>query len=135
MCQKRIGIFNPDEQLFPGGGKFSHLRDKSVKEEFLKHHKDESSMYKDILNLNTTTGKCNGSLFRFGLRQSPSELSETVYSEERLHNLFQSFQIEGHITLVFLKSLQSIEFYERKEGSKDAELVCSFSIPSAGKDS
>ena len=129
MCEKRIGIINPDESLFPGG-KFSDLKDKSVKEEFLKHHKDRSPMYKDILKLNTTTGKCKGSLFRFGLRQSPSELSETVYSKERLHDLFQSFQSEGHMTLIFLKNLQSIEFYERKEGCKDAELVCSFSTQS-----
>ena len=129
MCEKRIGIINPDETLFPGG-KFSDLKDKSVKEEFLEHHKDRSPMYKDILKLNTTTGRCKGSLFRFGLRQSPSELSETVYSKERLHDLFQSFQSEGHMTLIFLKNLQSIEFYERKKGCKDAELVCSFSAQS-----
>ena len=142
MCKQKLGVINPDETIFSDmrerkTGKIWDLQKMQKKslQRFLSHHKDESSIYQGLFKINTDIGSCDGSLFRFGLRQEPSKLSETLYNKERLQALFQSFQSEGPMSLIFLRSLESIEFYERKKGCKDAELVCSFSIQSAGKDS
>ena len=55
----------------------------------------------------------NGTLFRFPLRCTPSKLSNTCYSEEKMQCLFKSFISDAHLVLLFLRNLESIELYTR----------------------
>ena len=50
---------------------------------------------------------------RFPLRVIPSELSETVYNKEKMSALFQSFQADAHLVLIFLKSVETVELSTR----------------------
>lgn len=61
------------------------------------------------------SGHYNGTIFRFPLRTAPSELSQTVYSVEKVTNLFDSFMADAHLVLLFMRKLETIELYVREE--------------------
>ena len=130
MSWKKLGIINPDEELFSGKSK----RRNGKIFDFERHppdsssHVDASDVFKNILNVDTANGKCNGTAFRFVLRREASKLSKTIYDKRRVRQLFKSFIAEGHLALIFLKNLARIEFYIRKNGSDQAELLSAFSI-------
>ena len=64
-----------------------------------------------------SSGCYNGTLFRFPLRTNAnqSELSQTLYSEEKVQTLFESFIAEARLVLLFLRKLESIELYTREK--------------------
>lgn len=53
-------------------------------------------------------GHYDGTLFRFPLRTTPSKLSKTVYSVDKVTNLFESFMVDAHLVLLFLRNLEAI---------------------------
>ncbi|KAK3879729.1 hypothetical protein Pcinc_015718 [Petrolisthes cinctipes] len=53
-------------------------------------------------------GTFPATVFWFPLRQKPSQLSPTVYSSQRVKELFDSFSVEAPICLTFLKSLEQV---------------------------
>jgi len=68
-------------------------------------------------------GFYDGTLFRFPFRTKPSELSETLYSAEKMDTLFESFEADAHLILLFLQHLESIELYVREESESDPERI------------
>ena len=79
---------------------------------------DQFSPYKGIFGCTDevfSQGFYSGTLFRFPLRNTPSELSETLYSAEKMDTLFESFKADAHLMLLFLQHLESIELYVREE--------------------
>jgi len=60
-------------------------------------------------------GYFNGTIFRFPLRMqaNQSDLSHTVYSPQKVKDLFRSLEADAHNLLLFLKSLKVIEVYEK----------------------
>ncbi|XP_067047063.1 sacsin-like [Acropora muricata] len=76
------------------------------------------SPYKGIFDCTDevfSRGFYDGTLFRFPLRKTPSELSETVYSADKVETLFKSFKADAHLVLLFLQCLEKIELYVRDE--------------------
>ena len=65
----------------------------------------------DVLSLESYTG----TLFRFPLRRIKSELSQTLYTDEKLCTLFEGFMADAHLVLLFLQHLESIELYVHDE--------------------
>ena len=55
------------------------------------------------------TGRYDGTLFRFPLRESPSKLSDNLYSPQKVLDVFQCFQTDARSVLLFLKNRESIE--------------------------
>ena len=100
---------------------------------------DQFLPFKGILDCNEevfANGYYDGTLFRFPLRTTPSDLSNTLYTEEKMDTLFESFEADAHLVLLFLQHLESIELYVREElqasprrtfqvrvAAKDLELV------------
>ena len=76
------------------------------------------------------SGKYQHTLFRFPLRTTDnySELSNTCYTPAKILKLFQSLEIEGHLDLLFLQHLESIEIYHKTENSSEALLLFSVHI-------
>ena len=135
MSKRKLGIINPDGKLFSDGnekrtGKTINFKTKEEPE----HHpvryndQDELDIINDILSIDSVKRNCNGTVFRLVLRRQASELSETIYDGKRVRELFQSFQAEGHLALMFLKNIAKIEFYTRSNGSGHAELLYSFFV-------
>ena len=84
-------------------------------------YKDQFSPY-NVLGCNVTK-PYNGTLFRFPLRRRPSELSPNVCTTDRIRDLFQSFQVDAHLVLLFLKAVEAITIYEWLPGkSKPTEV-------------
>lgn len=57
-------------------------------------------------------GHCEGSLFCLPLRKEPSELSKTVYTEQRLKELIAMFAQEGNLNILFLRNVTCIKIYQ-----------------------
>ena len=62
-----------------------------------------------------TRGSYKGTLFRFPLRSEPSKLSETLYSAEKINDVFNGFMADAHLVLLFMQHLECIELYVRDE--------------------
>ena len=87
---------------------------------------DQFLPYKGIFDCTEdvfSRGFYDGTLFRFPFRTKPSELSETLYSDEKMDTLFESFKADAHLVLLFLQHLESIELYVREESESDPEKV------------
>lgn len=59
------------------------------------------------------SGKFTGTFFRFPLRSKPTLLSDNVYDEAKIGDLFRAFQSEASVELLFLKCLERIELYTK----------------------
>ena len=84
---------------------------------------DQFQPYKGIFDCTEDTfkqGSYNGTLFRFPLRTKPSKLSPTLYTTQKVHTLFESFEADAHLILLFLQYLESIELFDREETDNDA---------------
>jgi len=64
-------------------------------------------------------GHYPGTLFRFPLRCSPSELSQTTYTRERLEALLCQFESDARLLLIFLKNVEHLEVLVRDEHSTE----------------
>ena len=84
---------------------------------------DQFLPYKGIFHCTDdafSEGTYNGTLFRFPLRTAPSKLSQTLYSAEKVHTLFESFIADAHLILLFLQYLETIELYVRDVSDTEA---------------
>jgi hypothetical protein len=108
----RFGILEPLETLFLFEGKLSPGMSCSLED--LAEQEDQFEPFKRIGGL--LTGKQNfgsgesfgGTLFRFPLRTSPSSLSKTIYSGEKVRELFSAFIEESAEVILFLSNVKSI---------------------------
>ena len=65
--------------------------------------------------MNFTNGSYPGTIFRFPLRVEgiESNISSVIFDDDRVKKLFQSFQSDAEISLLFLKSVESVAIYEK----------------------
>ena len=68
-------------------------------------------------------GRYRGTLFRFPLRTEPSELSQTLYSDEKVEHLFASFCADAHFVLLFLQHLESVELFVREKSESEPRKI------------
>ncbi|XP_053401277.1 sacsin-like [Mercenaria mercenaria] len=64
-----------------------------------------------------------GTLFWFPLRETKSDLSETLYTETKVKNLFDSFQSDASNILLFLKHLEKISLHIRDADERMKEIL------------
>lgn len=72
-------------------------------------------------------GYFKGTIFWFPLREIKSELSETLYNEEKVFDLFDDFRSDSSSILVFLKNLKRISLGIVKENNC-SEMIASVEI-------
>ena len=117
MSTSQIGIIDPHEKCFEEGrtGYSWDIRDDR---DIMNTIPDQFAPYRGVFDGSEdifTTGSYTGTLFRFPLRTEPSKLSETLYSTEKINDLFNSFMADAHLVLLFMQHLESIELYAREE--------------------
>ncbi|KAK3091591.1 hypothetical protein FSP39_021006, partial [Pinctada imbricata] len=56
-------------------------------------------------------GCFEGTLFRFPLRHTGTNLSRAVYSDDKIKNLLSVFQQEASVSLIFLKTLEEMHLF------------------------
>ena len=128
LSESQIGFIDPLEVHFSDKrcrrtGKRWRLREDRMAMEEIAH---QFIPYKGIFGCGDevfSQGFYDGTLFRFPLRSTPSELSETLYSAEKVGTLFESFKADAHLMLLFLQHLESIELYAREESESEPRRV------------
>ncbi|XP_040280413.1 sacsin-like isoform X2 [Bufo bufo] len=110
---KHIGILDPQENIFHRGGRLWNIAKKDQFAEDLKNQFQPLKSVLETLGLDSwkeilDSGCLNGTLFCFPLRLCPSEISDNIYTGERVEELFESFMKDSHIALLFLRHISSI---------------------------
>ena len=121
----QIGVIDPHEKYFSdeNGKRTGHRWRLKEDRDIVNSIPDQFQPYKGILDCTEDTfeqGSYNGTLFRFPLRTEPSKLSPTLYTTQKVHTLFESFEADAHLILLFLQYLESIELFVREEKDSDA---------------
>jgi len=82
------------------------------------------------------TGYFNGTVFRFPLRMQAgqSDLCQTVYSAQKVKDLFNSLEADAHDLLLFLKSLRTIEVYEKLSDENEPKMLMTVRVSSAAEE-
>ncbi|XP_036395895.1 sacsin-like [Megalops cyprinoides] len=115
---KHLGMLDPQEKIFgerKGGFQWS-LEDDEDRETLLSRQ-DQFQPFRDILQ--KVSGKTwkdvvgkdrifSGTVFRFPLRNDPSDISDNLYDSERMLELFDSFIADADISLLFLRNVSSV---------------------------
>ena len=117
MSTSQIGIIDPHEKCF-GERRTGYSWDIRDDSDIMNTIPDQFAPYRGVFDGSEdifTTGSYTGTLFRFPLRTEPSKLSETLYSAEKINDLFNSFMADAHLVLLFMQHLESIELYAREE--------------------
>ncbi|CAH3194039.1 unnamed protein product, partial [Porites evermanni] len=128
ISDSRIGFIDPHGVHFPDRrrirtGKYWRLdEDRASIDEF----SDQFLPYKGIFNCTDevfSQGFYDGTLFRFPFRRERSDLSETLYNEDKMRTLFDSFKADASLILLFLQSLESVELYTREESDSSPSKI------------
>ena len=128
LSESQIGFIDPHGVYFSD----RHCRRTGKRWRLQEDHVDMNKIpeqflpYKGIFDCTDevfSRGYYNGTLFRFPLRRKPSQLSETLYSAEKMNRLFESFKADAHLMLLFLQHLESIELYVREESKSKPRKV------------
>ncbi|KAK3611578.1 hypothetical protein CHS0354_018093 [Potamilus streckersoni] len=93
-------------------------------EDFFKALDGTFGVCREVLEM----GMYNGTLFWFPLRSEASKLSDTLYSREKVMDLFTSFRTEASSILIFLKHLMKVSLHERKGHTNKINLQLSLEI-------
>ena len=109
MSGDAIAFLDPHEAHFERNetGKMFSLNDCPLRE-----HPDQFLPYEDVLDCKISTQFYNGTLFRFPLRSEPSHLSKKNYTPDKVRQLFDAFQKEASVILLFLKNIEEIALFE-----------------------
>lgn len=133
LSGEKLFFIDPHEKyfLYKGcrtSGYLWNLKERKKEMLRVRHHFEP---FHDILSTfdeSFNDGFFRGTLFRFPLRQTPSELCSTVYDEERVDELFAQFESDAHLFLIFLKNIEKLELYVRREMLDKPQLLFKLSI-------
>ncbi|XP_021724690.1 uncharacterized protein LOC110692006 isoform X2 [Chenopodium quinoa] len=134
---KYVVLFDPQGVYLPNvSASNPGKRIEYVSSSALSHYKDQFFPYCAFgCNMKSTF---NGTLFRFPLRNAEqaaeSKLSRQAYSEDDISSMFTQLYEEGVFSLLFLKSVLSIEMYVWDVGETVPRKLYSCSVSSADED-
>lgn len=137
-----IGFLDPHERFFRTGGDrgyptSAYLWDLNEDGESIRNIQDQFLPYfQSLFGVTQETfgrGFYDGTMFRFPLRLEgmQSDLCETKYNPQKVRELFRSLETDGHIMLLFLKSLECIEVYEKTSNKGNPTKILSICIAEA----
>ena len=122
MSGSQLGFLDPRQKCFGDGNPGKSWKLKSKR---LQRNKDQLKPFEhQIFHVNDEVfqkGQYPATVFRFPLRTEESELSKTIYDNTRVKELFASYEDDAEISLLFLKSVQSVSLYV-KEGNDEPRL-------------
>ena len=120
-----IGFLDPHEMFFRREGRYptsSYLWNLKEDREKITELEDQfAPFWQDLIGTakekTLYTGYFHGTVFRFPLRTEGmhSDLCTTNYTAEKVRGLFSSLESDSHIMLLFLKNIEKIEVFEKKD--------------------
>ena len=121
-----MGFIDPHEEHFSEGVNRKTGFDCRLNKGCEANTRDQFAPYNGIFNCDEEvfrSGHYDGTMFRFPLRTKQSELSPTIYSVDKVTNLFGSFRADAYLTLLFMRNLEAIELYVREESEEQPRRV------------
>ncbi|XP_061648416.1 sacsin isoform X1 [Phyllopteryx taeniolatus] len=113
-----LGFLDPQEKIFgETQGGFRWSLDDTEHQEALTTMVDQFQPFRDIVMLLsrkewskiiTEDQHFDGTIFRFPLRAEASEISDNLYNEEKVVQLFDSFIADADLSLLFLKNVTTV---------------------------
>ncbi|XP_044303815.1 sacsin-like isoform X1 [Varanus komodoensis] len=101
-----LGVLDPQEAALSEGGQLCSVDEwEEASDQFEPFWAVLKSLGKPCP---ATEGHFPGTLFRFPLRQSPSKISENVYSPKRVKELLFTFLNDAPISLLFLRNIRKV---------------------------
>ncbi|XP_072017069.1 sacsin-like [Amphiura filiformis] len=141
LSGENVGFFDPHETHFvrldqeegvvDKRGKWWRISNELLQSEFKGQFVPFFNQIFGCSEKNFQTGKYPGTIFRFPLRNEESRISSVLYDDARIADLFQSFQNDAEISLLFLKSVESVSVFEKKnDGNPNAKLLFNVEVSS-----
>ena len=129
----RLALIDPHEKYFTSGGRSStgYCWRLPQRRAVLERIPQQYAAFCGLFGCTESTlleGQFKGTIFRFPLRHLSSELSDNVYTKDKIFSLFSSFEAEAPLVLLFLKCVETIEVLHRKPGQQDPEVLFSVSL-------
>ena len=124
---ERLAYMEPQEKVWPEKSGRSY----SIRNIYTQNKLDSLAPFEGVAGFSSRDRIYPGTLFRFPLRDAPSELSEKLYTVHKLRKLLSSLKEEAKFLLLFLHSVQKIEVYEI---STDRQETLSFQVVICEKD-
>ncbi|XP_062502577.1 sacsin-like [Corticium candelabrum] len=122
-----IGFLDPHKRVWPGeSGACYSFDDAKIPQ--LKSQFEPLNVFR--CNVFEST-YYNGTLFRFPLRQedSDSKISSSVWDTAKILDVvFKSFEVDAHLTLLFLKSVEKISLYHWMPGNQEPHIIFSTTL-------
>ena len=101
-----MAFMEPHEKVWKGeSGKYFTLSEVTSKS-------DTVAPFVGVCGFSSSLASYSGTIFRFPLRNVPSDLSEQLYDLDKLKALFGALKCEGKNLLLFLRSVDTVEVYE-----------------------
>ena len=104
---EKIVYLDPQEKVWPNrpGRSFTLSQ-------LLQKHPDALAPFNNVAGFSPGTRYYPKTLFRFPLRTTPSELSDVVYTLDRIDELIEALRGEANLLLPFLRSVNTIEVHK-----------------------
>ena len=133
----RIAIFDPHEEYFRDKrGRGNSVNMYYFEEQLLQEEtRDQFMPFHDVFGSNLEdSDSYEGTVFRFPLRTTASELSDKGYTKEKVMSLFESLKEEASVVLLFLKSICSISLWNRSKDGTIPECIFKVEIAEDSRD-
>ena len=114
MSGDTIAFLDPHETHF---GKAETGQQFSLEDQLLQDYRDQFKPYEDVLDCRISNRYYSGTLFRFPLRNEPSDLSTKNYTAEKVRQLFHALEKEASVILLFLKNIEEIALFETDQSN------------------
>ncbi|KAM6934408.1 sacsin [Xenentodon cancila] len=135
-----LGLMDPQENIFgERNGGFLWCLDDDEHQQALMTMRDQFQPFRDIVSLvgGEKWSKVikedqyfAGTIFRFPLRNEASEISDNLYTSNKVVELFDSFIADADLSLLFLKSVRSVSVIRvSADGTVDTRLEVESSVP------
>jgi len=105
---KKLAYLEPREKIWRGESGQSY----PIQEIHAQNKLDSLMPFESVAGFSAQAGIYPGTLFRFPLRITASDLSENLYTIQKLQDLLVAIREEAKFLLLFLRSVQEIEVYE-----------------------
>ncbi|XP_061579672.1 sacsin-like [Cololabis saira] len=135
-----LGLMDPQENIFgERNGGFRWYLDDDEHQEALMTMRDQFQPFRDMVSLvggETWTKVIKedqyfaGTIFRFPLRNEASEISDNLYTSNKVVELFDSFIADADLNLLFLKNVSSVSvIHVSADGTINTRLEVKSSVP------
>ena len=133
LSGNRLFVIDPHEKYFKVKGTLTSGFMWNMAKQKSEVHRltNQFDPYRGLFNCSQRSfdeGSFDGTMFRFPIRNTPSLLSDQIYTHEKVMELFSSFESNAYLVLIFLKHVEEVVLCKRAAGEDKAQPVFSVRV-------